>query len=145
MFNNIIVATDGSGDAVRAAEAASKIADCCGSRVTLLSVYSPPVITAPEINLYDLEADAMREMQDNVLVRTAQPFLKRSLTYETRTEVGNPAAAIMNVADEIKADLIVLGSHGVGGLRRFLLGSVSDRVGHYAHCTVLIVKQDNHS
>ena len=140
MFNNILVATDGSGDALRAAEAAAKIADCCGSRVTLLSVYSPPVILTPEMNVYEMEPDALREIQDNVLVRTAEPFLKRRLTYDSRTEIGNPAAVIVSVAEQLKSDLIVVGSHGVGGLRGFLLGSVSDRVGHYAHCTVMIVK-----
>jgi len=143
VFNNILVGTDGSGDAVRAAEAAAKIADCFNSRVTLLSVYAPPIIATPEMNLYELEQDALRDLQDNVIARTAEPFLARNLSYDSRTAIGNPAAEIVSIAEQLKSDLIVIGSHGVGGLRRFLLGSVSDRVGHYAHCTVMIVKQGN--
>ena len=141
MYKNILVATDGSADAVRAAEAAAEIAASFGSQVTLLAVYSVPVMLAPETTFVELDQETMRETLDNVLRRTAAPLVQRNVKFETRTEVGNPAAMIVNVAESIKADLLVVGSHGVGGLRRFLLGSVSDRVGHYAHCTVMIVKR----
>jgi nucleotide-binding universal stress UspA family protein len=55
---------------------------------------------------------------------------------------GNPVDEILHVAEEIDADLIVVGSHGTGMTKRFLLGSVSDRVLEYASCSVLIVKKE---
>jgi nucleotide-binding universal stress UspA family protein len=54
--------------------------------------------------------------------------------------VGNPAVELVRIADEHSAGLIVVGSHGLSGIERFLLGSVSERVLRHAHCSVLIVK-----
>ena len=55
---------------------------------------------------------------------------------------GDPAEAILDVAEEQDADLIVVGSKGMHGSRRFLLGSVPDKVSHHAPCSVLIVRTD---
>ena len=55
--------------------------------------------------------------------------------------VGRPDAHIVGLADELGAGLIVLGSRGLGPLRRALMGSVSDSVVHHAHCPVLIVRE----
>jgi nucleotide-binding universal stress UspA family protein len=54
--------------------------------------------------------------------------------------VGNPAVELVRIADEHSAGLIVVGSQGLSGIERFLLGSVSERVLRHAHCSVLIVK-----
>jgi len=121
MYKNILVATDGSADAVRAAEAAAEIAASFGSQVTLLAVYSVPVMLAPETTFVELDQETMRETLDNVLRRTAAPLVQRNVKFETRTEVGNPAAMIFYVAETMKAYLLVVGSLGGGGLRRFLL------------------------
>ena len=54
--------------------------------------------------------------------------------------LGLPDAAIVSLADELEAELVVVGSRGLGGLRRILLGSVSDSVVRHARCAVLVVR-----
>ena len=59
---------------------------------------------------------------------------------ETFAREGDPADAILDVAEERDADLIVVGNKGMTGARRFLLGSVPNKVSHHAPCSVLIVR-----
>jgi nucleotide-binding universal stress UspA family protein len=59
---------------------------------------------------------------------------------ETFAREGDPADAILDVAEEREADLIVIGHKGMTGARRFLLGSVPNKVSHHAPCSVLIVR-----
>ena len=61
---------------------------------------------------------------------------------QTHPVEGEPAEAILNVAEETKADLIVVGNKGMTGARRFLLGSVPNNVSHHAPCSVIIVQND---
>jgi len=144
MFKNILVATDGSDDAYRAAAWAAEIAERFGSRVVLATIYAPPLMVA-ETMAYAPTPEMIAEIQTSIIERTGALLTKRNVPFESRTETGNPAASIVSIAEQERCDLIVLGSHGVGGIRRFLLGSVSDRVGHYAHCSVMIVKREHHT
>ena len=59
---------------------------------------------------------------------------------QTHAREGDPADAILDVAEEVKADLIVVGNKGMTGARRFLLGSVPNKVSHHAPCSVIIVR-----
>ena len=59
--------------------------------------------------------------------------------YAFRLETGHPAEVIVRLAETDGFDLVVLGSRGLGGVKEFLLGSVSNRVSHHARCPVLIV------
>ncbi len=61
---------------------------------------------------------------------------------ETHVRLGRPAQEIVNLADKIAAGLIVMGSRGLGGVRRALMGSVSDSVVRHAHCPVLVVRKE---
>jgi nucleotide-binding universal stress UspA family protein len=142
MFTKILVATDGSDDAIRAAEFAAELAERFGASVTLLNVYAPIMYAGGGPTLYEIEPSTIAEIQDGVIERTATPFKLRKVSYDTRTEIGHPSATIIAVAETDGYDLIVMGSHGVGGVRRFLLGSTSDKIGHYSHCAVMIVKPD---
>ena len=65
-----------------------------------------------------------------------------SASRQSYARKGNPAEAILDVAEEQGADLIVVGSKGMQGSRRFLLGSVPDKISHHAPCSVLIVRTD---
>ena len=66
----------------------------------------------------------------------------RSLIFEAATHArkGDAADAILDVADDENADLIVVGNKGMKGARRFLLGSVPDKISHHASCSVLIIR-----
>jgi nucleotide-binding universal stress UspA family protein len=61
---------------------------------------------------------------------------------QAHLEFGRPDTAIVEMAEELEAGLIVMGSRGLGGVRRALLGSISDSVVRHAHCPVLVVRQE---
>ena len=66
--------------------------------------------------------------------------MSAGVTIEQHARQGDPADAILDVAEETKADLIVVGNKGMTGARRFLLGSVPNKVSHHAPCSVLIIR-----
>jgi nucleotide-binding universal stress UspA family protein len=146
MFQHILLASDGSDHALHAAEAAAEIAKRFNARVTLLTVFDPPVMTPPFLGGPEPIIDAevfirtADEIQDAVEKRTGDILVKHGVRFESRREVGHPVDQIVTFAEKEKVDLIVMGSRGLGGLQSFLLGSVSDRVLHHAHCPVLIIR-----
>jgi nucleotide-binding universal stress UspA family protein len=77
---------------------------------------------------------------DAVLERVAGEAHAMGIEAECYARKGEPAEAILDVAEEQRADLIVVGSRGMHSSRRFLLGSVPDKVSHHAPCSVLIVR-----
>ena len=77
-----------------------------------------------------------------LLEQEARRFADPDLRCSTRVAYGQPAEEIVKVAEELDIDLIVMGNHGVGGVKRFLLGSTSDLVMQHASCSVLIVRPD---
>jgi nucleotide-binding universal stress UspA family protein len=146
VYTKILVATDGSENAAAALRAAAAIAQKFGSRVEALSVFSVPVAVAPVVGAPGVTFDAAslvaiaEEVQNSVASRTADTMQSLGLEPIVRSETGHPAETICRIADEEKFDLIVIGSRGLSEWKSFLLGSVSDRVAHHAHCSVLIVK-----
>jgi nucleotide-binding universal stress UspA family protein len=146
---NILIATDGSEDAGNALEFMLRFPFPRDSKMTVLSIVT-------DIPMLPAELDALDETQYEALTLANQRLAddakelvaceskrlhKDGWSCETIVGNGNPVEEILRVADEIDADLIVLGSHGRGMAKRFLLGSVSDRVLEYAKCSVLIVKK----
>jgi nucleotide-binding universal stress UspA family protein len=81
-----------------------------------------------------------REDVDATLDRAAEAAVERGLDVETFARQGDPADAILDVAEEQRADLIVVGNKGMTGAKRFLLGSVPNKVSHHAPCSVLIIR-----
>jgi nucleotide-binding universal stress UspA family protein len=146
MFKRILIASDGSDYALKAAQAAGEIAQKFGASLLLLSVFNPPPTVAPFAGGLqppidpELIARYGEETQDAIERQTGSVLEKLGVAYEARREVGHPAERIIGVAGRENVDLIVMGSRGLSGLQSFLLGSISDRVLHHAHCPVLIVK-----
>ncbi|HLV80194.1 MAG TPA: universal stress protein [Chthonomonadaceae bacterium] len=147
MFTHILLASDGSEHALKAARAAAEIARRFNARLTLLCVFDPPATLA------DVAAGQPEPAEDtNVLMQHAEHVLDAAsrrtekaleaagTPYETRCETGHPVNVIVSVAARERVDLIVMGSRGLGRFESFLLGSVSERVLHHATCPVLIVK-----
>lgn len=146
MFAKVLVASDGSQCALKAVEAAAEIASRFDSKVVALCVDDPAVSTIPYMGppeaAYVTEASvaAADEELRKALKRTTAALEKARVRFAARSETGHPVDIIVRVAAEEHADLIVLGSRGLGGFERLLLGSVSDGVLHHAHCPVLIVR-----
>ena len=81
-----------------------------------------------------------RSEAEETLVRAVQSLGRTDLDVETIAEPGDPAEAILRLAEQRGADLVVVGSKGMSGVGRFLLGSVPNKVSHHAPCSVLIVR-----
>jgi nucleotide-binding universal stress UspA family protein len=125
VYRSIVVGTDGSETAQRAVAAAADLARLAGAALELVSTYEP---ANPREDVDATLADAVERLEGSGLV------------VRTHTREGDPADAILDVAEEQGADLIVVGNKGMTGARRFLLGSVPNKISHYAPCSVLIVR-----
>lgn len=142
MFTHILIASDGSDCALKAAEAAATLAAKFGARLTVINVFQP----LPTVGPYGQSAGAglderyITELQEHAISRAGRAAESLGVPYRCRREVGQPATEIVRAAQEAGCDLIVVGSRGLSGAAAFLLGSVSDRVTHHAQCPVLIVK-----
>lgn len=145
MFETIVVGTDGSETADEAVRQATALARTCGdrTRIHLVTAYKPleSMVVAPEVvpsglaGLVDPRAEA-RVVADEA----ADKIRAEGVDVETYVWPGDAASAIIDVAISAKADVVVVGSRGMSGAARFLLGSVPNRVSHHAPCTVLIVR-----
>lgn len=146
---NILIATDGSESASNALDFLLRFPFPRDSKTTVLTVVNdipmlPPELDAlnpVEMEALDLANKRLREEAEELVSREAGRLRESGWPCETLVRQGNSVDEILAVAEEAGADLIVLGSHGTGMARRFLLGSVSDRVLEYASCSVLIVRQ----
>lgn len=140
----ILLATDGSPHAERAAQTAAALAESTGARLHVVVVGR--TFSRVVYNEYYADTEAGRE----AIRREAQEILDEQVA--KIEEAGGAVAiahlkfgerrdeAIVHLAEDIGADLIVMGSRGHGGLKRALLGNVADPVVRHAHCPVLVVR-----
>ncbi|HLV81130.1 MAG TPA: universal stress protein [Chthonomonadaceae bacterium] len=139
-FRKILLATDGSDGAGKAAQMAAALAGKFDAALVALSVFHPQAVY-PGVSKEDLEPEVYAErVRVKVAERTAEALSKLDARYTFRQETGHPAEKIVQIAAEEDFDLIVLGRRGLGGFQAMLLGSVSDRVAHHAPCPVLVVR-----
>jgi nucleotide-binding universal stress UspA family protein len=136
MISRLLVGTDGSDSAAQAVERAVGLADGLRAQLTVTSVYLPPDPSAGG-PFGPTEIYPAREIAQGVLrdVKRRYP----ADTVETALEMGDPADTLCRMAEEQCTDLIVVGNRGMSGTRRFLLGSVPNKVTHHAPCSVLVV------
>lgn len=136
-WGRIIVATDGSPNSQAAAARALDLAQSYGSELKVLSVINIP----ESINgqAADLAPELFTTHQGYVAAITDRAA-ERSLQAEGLVRVGRPHQMIADLARELPADLIIMGSHGRTGLKRLFLGSVTEKVIGQAPCPVLVVK-----
>jgi len=145
MFKSIVIGTDGSETAKEAVRQASELATTLGSRLHLVSAYEP----VPEGRLREERTEVPEDLQwmvnpredvNATLEETGDQLKEQGLEVEIHAREGDPADAILDVAEEKGADLIVVGNKGMTGAKRFLLGSVPNKVSHHAPCSVLIIR-----
>lgn len=145
MFGSIVVGTDGSETATEAVRQAVALAKPLGARVQIVSAYEPVSDTRLREEAQQAPADLQwmvnpREDVDATLEEAADEARKAGVNVQTFARQGDPADAILDVAEENDADLIVVGNKGMTGAKRFLLGSVPNKVSHHAPCAVLIIR-----
>jgi nucleotide-binding universal stress UspA family protein len=145
LFTRIVVGTDGSETAQGAVDQAIELARLSGAELHIVSAYQP--VPGRRVQGEQLEAPAdvqheigPREDVNLVLEAAAAAARKEGIEVQTHPVEADPADAILNVAEKVTADLIVVGNKGMTGARRYLLGSVPNNVSHHAPCSVIIVR-----
>ena len=145
MFRSIVVGTDGSETAGEAVRAAIELAKAVGASVDVVCAYEP----VPQQRLREEARQAPTDLQwmvnpredvDATLKDARGAIEEAGVNVETYAREGDPADAILDVAEEQSADLIVVGNKGMTGAKRFLLGSVPNKVSHHAPCSVMIIR-----
>jgi nucleotide-binding universal stress UspA family protein len=146
----ILLATDGSEDANLASSTATDLAKSTNSELHILYVGGMPGVFYESPGAIALDPDLQSRMEKDA-EEAARTRLKEQVQKiheaggeitETHARVGFPEAKIVDLAEEMRAGLIVIGSRGLGPLRRALMGSVSDSVVRHAHCPVLVVRHE---
>lgn len=145
----ILVCTDGSELSFKAAEKAAEIASGCRwDEVALVYiyphyVYSGGIYPAPQLSSEDQDDTNESEEKkegEKILAKAAQLFANTGLNLNKILEAGHPAEKILKLAKTGGYDLIIMGSRGLGGLKKTLLGSVSNAVLQETSASVMIVK-----
>ena len=143
-YQNVVVGTDGSETAELAVRHAAELAKAFGARLTVVTAFMP----RPEE-----EAKRLQEAPEDVRwaitdatsaderARRARSIAKEIGVEDVvlRVDSGDPAALLIDAATDSGADVIVVGSKGMTSAKRFVLGSVPNKVSHHAPCDVVIV------
>jgi nucleotide-binding universal stress UspA family protein len=145
MFRSIVVGTDGSDTAKKAVDEAIDLAKAVGARLSVVSAFEPVSKARLREEARQTPSDLQwmvnpREEVDATLSDAADLIRDAGVEVEIFAREGSPADAILDVAEEREADLIIVGNKGMTGARRFLLGSVPNKVSHHAPCSVLIIR-----
>lgn len=145
MFTRMVVGTDGSETAEEAVRQAIDLARLTGATLSVVSAFQPVSKRRIQGEQEGVPADIAHEIgprEDVNLILDAAAAKARAAGIEVRTHPvqADPADAILNVAEEVDADLIVVGNKGMTGARRYFLGSVPNNVSHHAPCSVIIVR-----
>jgi len=145
VFKSIVVGTDGSETARQAVREAIALAGAVGASIELVSAFEPIPSQRLRREAREVPEDVQwmvnaREEVDATLREASEAVERAGVPVKAYAREGDAADAILDVAEERGADLIVVGNKGMTGARRFLLGSVPNRVSHHAPCSVLIIR-----
>lgn len=148
MYKIIVVGTDGSGRAGIAVSAALGLAKAAGatlhvvhvvraaSTITLGAEYADPGVIAA--------ANAeMHEQGNRICALVAADAKREGVSIQTHNVEGDPGDVLIKVAEGVDADLLVIGNRGMTGVKRFVLGSVPNKISHHCPCSLLIVNTDS--
>lgn len=160
-YTKVLVGTDGSPTAMRAVDMASELAKRLGAKTTIVCVYQPP--SEQELDAYRSDPEdpvaqwnVGKEVRDvpsefkwriagtaqaeDILDRAAERAAKAGVDAEVRAVQGNPAEELIALAGAENFDMIAVGSVGMSGAKRFMLGNVPHRISHHAPTDVLILR-----
>ena len=141
-----LLATDGSAEARQAAQAAAELAKETGSEVHIAYVLpSPTALRGHHVYSQEVMRSVLEQAEGegrSFLEEQAQQVGESGgKVAETHLETGEPDKEIVRLSEELGVGTIVIGSRGLGGLRRALMGSVSESVIRHAHCPVFVVRE----
>ncbi len=141
MTSKILVPVDGSENSRRAFERALSLAKSTGASITAVHVIeNPPTVYVESQKLLNELLANYRKESAKILDQFEEAAEKQGIKIESVVMEGDPASNIVNYANKEGFDMIVIGSRGLGKIKEMMLGSVSRKVIHHAHCSVLVVK-----
>jgi nucleotide-binding universal stress UspA family protein len=147
MYQNIVVGTDGSETSGVAVEQATMLAKLSGATLHIVHAFRPVLVgeaaTAassggPMVDLDGLNA-AISENAEIVCAQATRAAERDGVAVVSHPVCGDPSDTLITVAQKVGADLLVVGNRGMSGVKRFVLGSVPNKISHHAPCSVLIV------
>jgi nucleotide-binding universal stress UspA family protein len=148
MYKSIVVGIDGSETARAAMLKAADLAKLTGARVHLVTASAKGYLTelaaiepmaAGALEALRTAGQEVDSISEKLLARAAEEVGERGVEVETHVVDAAPADAIVDVAQNVGADLIIVGNKGMRGTKRYVLGSVPNSVAHHAPCDVTIV------
>lgn len=148
-YHRVVVGTDGSETAALAVGQAAELAKAFGAELLIVTAFAPQPTTdrsvdeVPEEIKWQITDSAVAEEHAVKAAEIAGTFGLQRSKVRALSEKGDPAEALVRVAEERGGDLIVVGSKGMSSASRFLLGSVPNKVSHHAPCDVVIVHTAN--
>jgi nucleotide-binding universal stress UspA family protein len=137
MFDTVVVGADGSPTAAEAVKAALELSKLHGGKLHIVSAYKPKQYSSTGAGEFSKSLES-GDLAESLLADLASNARIAGVEVEIHAESGDPAKAICDVAERVRADVVVVGNKGMSGVRR-VLGSVPNSVAHEAPCSVLIV------
>jgi nucleotide-binding universal stress UspA family protein len=139
MYNNILLASDGSDHSLRAAEQAIQMAKG-NPEASITVLYVVDSKTSKADALRNLDAEGITQIRKEKMASVEKKAQEAGVNYEIKFVRGEPASTITNYEIENNIDVILIGSRGLNALQELVLGSVSHQVAKTAKCPVMIVK-----
>jgi nucleotide-binding universal stress UspA family protein len=147
MYETIVVGTDGSDTAGVALRHATMLAKSNGATLHIVYAYRPLLASeaalsvtsgGPTVDVAGVNAQIAQRASD-ICRHAAAGAEQNGVKVESHSMEGDPSDALIAVAQTVGADLLVVGNRGMSGVKRFVLGSVPNKISHHAPCSVLIV------
>jgi nucleotide-binding universal stress UspA family protein len=143
----ILLATDGSREATLAARTAVDLANKTGSELHVafvLRTHDAPDLSTLDFDTEKAHEEEIKQMGQRLLDEQVRRVEEAGGTVAgAHFKVARPDQGILAIGEDVGTGLIVLGSRGLGGVKRALMGSVSDSVVRHAHCPVLVVRKED--
>ena len=137
----ILAPVDGSKNSFEALMSAKDMAEKFGGKLVIVNVQKPASFdTSEPVPDYDMDPEALKRRGKQVLDKAEELVKGTSAEVKTLFTVGDPAEQILYLVDKEGADMVVMGSHGLSGVRRFLIGSVSNKVLQHSPKPVMVIK-----
>jgi nucleotide-binding universal stress UspA family protein len=146
MDDSIVVGTDGSQTAKQAVAEAARLAKALGAHLHIVSAFEPlrgAKIAGAPTAAAKVWAPHPDDQVEGILSEAAAGVRMAGVQTTPHAVQRDPADALLEVADEVGASMIVVGSKGMHGARRLAIGNVPNKISHHARCNVLIVHTGN--
>jgi nucleotide-binding universal stress UspA family protein len=139
-FHNVLIALDDGRVAAHAVDVGIELARTLRANIAIINVTESADTYGSDIGIAPEQLAALSKEEGRKLLYDARQRLSLDPTVLEFLEAGNPSDEIVKAAKAWPADLVIVGSHGRGGVERVLLGSVAEAVVRHAHCPVLVVR-----